>query len=432
MSEFARAAVEVDLSAGDALLDERQRSRRLLAILRFMRYLLETTDEADLTKALVQAAAVWFDVDARVYRRDLADEFVLYQHLPSAEPAERLGPAFLGAGLEVRRLAPGAEVAGVFGGTEALLVPLTGASRANWVMTLSGVVPPEADSVFQVVGRVVGVHLEMLRSRRVDEARRRFETAVRQAGQAPERAALRVVGDLLQATGAAGASLTLVSNGDSRRIVSLGPLAEDPSVTGSDTWTMSPERFVCALALGGDRRAVLELRPASGSALTIEAADLTLTCAQVLQTWLVGAVASFTDPTALLDGPAMVPAFEKRIEEELERAKRFDLHLSLVLVDVTATAQVIAQLQETLRRELRGSDLLGTTSGRQVAALLTHTDDRGLDNVVGRLRRRLADAADRLNIPGVRLGQAALSADCRTAEALLSRAVREAEPVILH
>ena len=67
-SEFARAAIEADLSAGDVLRDERHRSRRLLAILRFLRYLIETADQADLTQALVQAAAVWFDVDARIYQ----------------------------------------------------------------------------------------------------------------------------------------------------------------------------------------------------------------------------------------------------------------------------------------------------------------------------------------------------------------------------
>ena len=195
---------------------------------------------------------------------------------------------------------------------------------------------------------------------------------------------------------------------------------------------MSPERFVCGLTLGGDRRAVLEVRPGRAQVLTRDAADLTLTCVQVLQTWLVGAVGSFTDPTALLDSSAPATGFEKRIEEELERAKRFDLHLSLVLVDVTATTPVMAQLQEALRRELRGSDLLGTTRGRQLAALLTHTDDRGLENVVGRLRRRLADVADRLNISCVRVGQAALSAECRTADALVSQATREAEPVIFH
>ena len=77
-------------------------------------------------------------------------------------------------------------------------------------------------------------------------------------------------------------------------------------------------------------------------------------------------------------------------------------------------------------------DLLGTTSPRHVAVLLTHTDDRGLDNVVVRLRRRLADAAGRLKISDLKLGQAALSAECRTADALLSRAVSESEPIVVH
>jgi hypothetical protein len=198
---------------------------------------------------------------------------------------------------------------------------------------------------------------------------------------------------------------------------------------------MTGDRFVCGLALGAQQRAVLELRPAPGTRFTTHAADVTVTCAHVLQTWLVGAVSSFKDPMEALNPPAPAPAvsgFEKRIEEELERAKRFDLHLSLVLVDVSAPSDAVEQIQEALRRELRGSDLLGTTRGRQLAALLTHTDDRGLDNVVLRLRRRIADAADRLNISDVKLGQAAFSPDCRTADALLSRAVREAELIVVH
>jgi hypothetical protein len=438
-SEFARAAIEADLSSGDVLREERQRSRRLLAILRFLRYLIETAEEADLTQALVQAAAVWFDVDARIYHRDLAGHFVLHNWLPAAEPDEaskRLDVHVLGTEREVKRIAPSPELGSLaFSGGEVVLIPLAGTSRTDWVMTLSGNVPSEADSVFQVVGRVVGVQLESLQSRRIDEARRKFETIIRQSGLAAERIALQLVGELAKATNASGASMTLVTNGDTRRIVSLGPPAEDPRVAPGDTWVMSGDRFVCGLALGAQQRAVLELRPAPGNRFSTHAADVTVTCAHVLQTWLVGAVSSFKDPMEALSAPAPAPAvsaFEKRIEEELERAKRFDLHLSLVLVDVTAPSDAVAQIQEALRRELRGSDLLGTTRGRQLAALLTHTDDRGLDNVVLRLRRRIADAADRLNISDVKLGQAAFSPDCRTADALLSRAVREAELIVVH
>jgi hypothetical protein len=436
-SEFARAAIEADLSSGDVLREERQRSRRLLAILRFLRYLIETGDESDLTQALVQAAAVWFDVDARIYHRDLAGHFVLHNWLPGAEPDEtskRLDVHVLGTEREVKRIAPSPDLGSLaFSGGEVVLIPLAGTSRTDWIMTLSGNVPAEADSVFQVVGRVVGVQLESLQTKRIEEARRRFETIVRQAGLAAERIALQLVGELAKATSAGSASVTLVNNGDTRRIVSFGPPVAE-SVPPGDTWVIGADRFVCGLALGADQRAVLELRPSSGARFSAHAADVTVTCAHVLQTWLVGAVSSLKDPMETPNAPApAISGFEKRIEEELERAKRFDLHLSLVLVDVSApSSDAVVQIQEALRRELRGSDLLGTTTGRQVAALLTHTDDRGLDNVVLRLRRRLADAADRLKISDVKLGQAAFSPDCRTADALLSRAVREAELIVVH
>ena len=434
-SEFARAAIEADLSAGDTLREQRQQSRRLLAILRFLRYLIESANEAELMQALVQAAAVWFDVDARVYRRDLSGDFVLQNWLPGVEPdqaSRRLDVQVIGVDREVKRLAPSHELGGLASlGGETLVVPLAGLSRTDLVMTLSGAVPVEADSVFQVVGPVVGTHLDSIRSRRIDSARRRYESVISQPGLAAERIAVQIVAELMQSVDAGAASLTLVNNGDTRRIVSFGPPAEDPPSSGN-TCVLTSDRFVCGLALGGEHQAVLELRPAPGTKLTTEQAESTTTCAQVLKTWLVGAVSSFSDPTDLLELPAPAAAFQRRIEEELERAKRFDLHLSLVLIDVSAPSQVVAQMQETMRRELRGSDLLGTTSGRHVAALLTHTDDRGLGNVVGRLRRRLADAADRLNVADLKLGQAALSPECRTADALLSRAVREAETIVVH
>jgi hypothetical protein len=62
-----------------------------------------------------------------------------------------------------------------------------------------------------------------------------------------------------------------------------------------------------------------------------------------------------------------------------------------------------------------------------VAALLTHTDALGLDNVVRRLKRRLADTAGGLNVSDMRLGQAAFTPEIATADALLSLAVRQAD-----
>jgi len=99
---------------------------------------------------------------------------------------------------------------------------------------------------------------------------------------------------------------------------------------------------------------------------------------------------------------------------------------------VTAPADTVAQLQDALRRELRGSDLTGAMSGGQVVALLTHTDALGLDNVVRRVKQRLADAAERLQVSDLKLGQAAFSPEVRTADAFLELALRKSEPVIVH
>jgi hypothetical protein len=435
-SEFARAAIEADLSSGDKLREQRQQSRRLLAVLRFLRYLIETTDEGALLPALVQAAAVWFDVDARIYRRSLSGDFVLQCWLPGVEPDEasrHLDVQVIGVNREVKRLVPSHELGGLGSlGGETVVVPLAGLARNDVILTLSGAVPTEADAVFQVVGSVVGMHLENLRSAQLTAARRRYEAIVCQSGLAAERIALQAVADLMQTVGASAASLTLLSKGDSRRLAAFGPPADDVPAVNGDTCVLSDHRFACGLTLAGNHTAMLELRPSADAPFTPDGGDVTRICAEVLQLWLTGTVSSFSDPTELLETAPPTHAFERRIEEELERAKRFDLDLALVLVDVAAPSRAVDEILETLRRELRGSDLLGTTSGRHVAALLTHTDDRGLDNVVIRLRRRLADTADRLKISDVRLGQAALSAECRTADALLSRAVREAEAIVVH
>ncbi len=107
--ELARAIVEADFAASEALTDERQQSRRLLATLRFLRHLVETDTEADLAQATVQAAAVWFDVDPRIFQRDLAGEFTLHTALPGAqveESARRLSQHWFADTREPVRVGP--------------------------------------------------------------------------------------------------------------------------------------------------------------------------------------------------------------------------------------------------------------------------------------------------------------------------------------
>jgi GGDEF domain-containing protein len=439
-SELARAIVEADFAASETLNDERQRSRRLLATLRFLRHLVETDGEGELAQALVQAAAVWFDVDARIYQRDLAGDFLLHTALPGApidQTAKRLNSMWIAGAGEMRRLGSVPEWSHGPAGHEVILVPLAGSSPSDWILALVGSVGEDAESLFPILGRIAGLQLEAVRTRRAERTRDRFESLVRQTDIVPDLQVVHIVRELVALTGAGGAALTLNRHGLLRRLVCIGALAPEPVAlaAASGESLFAADQFVCALPLAPGVSATLEMRPANNELFSPDAALVTGVAARVLQTWLVGAAPLFADQTIVLDVPPQpaISAFLRRIEEELERAKRFDLRLSLVLIDVPrqplSAEDAVALLQETVRRELRGSDVLGKMNGQRVAALLTHTDAPGSHRVVGRLRRRLTDAASRLHLVGVTVGHAVFSSDCRTAEALVSQAVRDAAPI---
>jgi GGDEF domain-containing protein len=439
-SELARAIVEADFAAAETLNDERQRSRRLLAMLRFLRHLVSTEAEAELAQALVQAAAVWFDVDARIYHRDLAGDFVLHTALPGAqidESAQRLNSLWLSGGGDLRRIGPIAEWAPGVSVHDVVLVPLSGSSGFEWVLALVGNLPEDADALLPIVGCVAGMQLDIVRDGRAERTRERFESLLLRKDTAPELLAVHLVRELVTLTAGARAALTLNRAGRLRRLACVGAFAPEPVALSAapGEWLFAADQFVCSFPLSSDVTATLELRPAPGESFTPESALVTRTAARVLRAWLMGAAPSLTDqPITFEFGQPSVSAFLGRIEEELERARRFDLRLSLVLIDIprhTRGDDAVAQVQETVRRELRGSDVLGKMNGQRVAALLTHTDEPGSHKVVGRLRRRLADAAGRLNLAGVTVGYAVFSPDCKTAEALVSQASRDAAPVAL-
>jgi hypothetical protein len=122
--------------------------------------------------------------------------------------------------------------------------------------------------------------------------------------------------------------------------------------------------------------------------------------------------------------PEEPTGFVSRIEQEIARAKRFNLPLALVVVRgrTPLTDRVrLDEMMRSVRGELRDSDVLGAMGGAEVAALLIQTDSHGGEAVVRRLHRRLAD--DETSTVGpASVGHAVLSSECATAAALLSRA----------
>ena len=434
-SEIARAVVETDLAASETLGAERQRSRRLSGAFRFAEFITESADESALSRALVQAAAIWYDVDARIFRRDLSGAFALDSWLPGVQPDPkwRLSHDFVGQGSDLRRLASAAELSEAGAGHDALLVPMTAAGPADWVLALIGAVPADAEVVLRLIARIAGMQYAAFAERRAQAARRQFDGQLADTTKVPELVAIRVVHLLSELLQASSGSLTLTRLGMTRRIAAVGSTSGEALTSVPPDGLRSPDRIVCTLALGGEGTAVLDLRPGAARQFSTDDAVVADACASALRTWLAGTLTSFDATAAILDGTTSgVPPFLTRIQEELARARRFDLRLSLILIDVHAPSDTVALLQEALRGELRGSDVTGAMGGTLVAALLTHTDALGLDNVVRRVKQRLADTAERLNVSNLKLGQAAFSPEVRTADALLELALRQAEPVIVH
>ncbi|HEU5169008.1 MAG TPA: diguanylate cyclase [Gemmatimonadales bacterium] len=106
-----------------------------------------------------------------------------------------------------------------------------------------------------------------------------------------------------------------------------------------------------------------------------------------------------TDP---LTGVATLERLDRRIVEESERARRYSLTFSLVLLDVdeqrvlnerlgrAAGDQVLSELGRLLQREVRASDFVARYGGDEFALVLAETGATGARELVHRIRHRLS------------------------------------------
>lgn len=103
-----------------------------------------------------------------------------------------------------------------------------------------------------------------------------------------------------------------------------------------------------------------------------------------------------------LTGCATLDALDTRIRQEFERARRYALTFSLVLLDVDGLREynsrlgmeggdrLLADLGVLLQREIRSPDFVARYSGDEFALVLPETDLAGARRTVERVRRRIA------------------------------------------
>ena len=429
--ELLRSAIEADLASREDVHGERQQNRTLRGILRFLRYVLLAGTEGEVAEAVIHAAAVWFDVDARVYRRDASGDYVLFSHLPAAEVAagsERFEGLQLAADLAVVRLASLPELRTLGPNRDGVLVPAWSAHSAEWVLALFGHVPADAELTLSIVGRVIGAQMERLALRRETELRRRFEEIVTVPDRATELTAVEVMRQLLWMTNGAAAALWVQGAGGVRRIALVGTGIADPGPALRAEHLAGPARHVRTLTLGDGAVARLDVMASPDVPFAPAATDAAVeTCAATLRVWLSGrALREDAFDAEPLTG------FVRRIEEELARARRFDRRLALLLVQAPRRhggREDLQELVDVLRRELRESDILGMLGRDRIVALLVETDAHGVGSVVRRVRARLGEALSMKGLPSLAVGEAAFSEECPTVDALLTRAEVNAQVV---
>lgn len=405
-AQIGIGVIEQDLAQSRDLTRERETSRRYEGVLRFLRVLTQYGTETELMRGVVQAATLWFDLDCRIYVRTTADAFSLFAALPGYSAWE------LPARLSVERVREFAREASVSAPSDleelgwhvargsAIVLPF--GSDPEWVLVAGDVITPEVELTFDAVRHVLGCALVRGAVEREEQWRERLVTV---AAQGLDRALRDLLRQLSIQTGGMSARLSIADAGEAKTVAFAGDAGAAAETTTHDL------QF-------GRRRMALEIGHGPGGP-TFEQLAAVRAWIRVVEPWLLGAS---TGETPVSESEAEI--FERRIQDEVERAKRSEAGLGVVLVRAERAATPAAQepLLNALRAASRASDLTGRVRDGMLAIVLIHAKAEGAESVVARLRRRLKAAGSQ---PGIRIGHAMFSPEVSSADALIRAALGE-------
>jgi len=402
-------------------------------------HLVEFGQERELIDAVVQAAAIWYDLDARAYKRDLHGRFVLETWLPGADltSAPRDFSAFsVVTGPEVIRISSIAEQEqlgwqGLPGDLVMLPIPAGSQAQPRWVVVISDWRDSHVDPCLLMLCQILGAFLEQLAVKQVKKAQQRLLHLLVQSDESLAQAATAVLNELVDVVGAAQARLVVRAAGEAqpRTVASVGgDWAETPLPTLEPGQSVvSAKRIAVALAMGQEVVAIVDMCPPTDTEFTDTHGMLGEAGAMVLGVWLAGTLKGVAD-----GGQARMQAptadFEVQIAEEVRLAARLNHSAGLLVIDMAqSAAEGVPRIgpsiiPEDVSRQIRSSDFAGRLEGGDLGVLLISADAQGLALAATRIRQRLDEAARRAGFPSVTLGLAAFSPGAQSVATVVARA----------
>jgi hypothetical protein len=432
----ARGILESDLLVHGQLVTAQAVTRRLHATLRFLGQLGTYESDRDVMHAVLHAATVWFDLDCRIYERRPDGRFVLSVSLPGVElgaghhfDADRA--AHLVAG---RRFPPAGDLddLGLAGRKDEVLVLAVGIGEPAWLILLAGNLDSQVELTFGAIARVLTADLQARELARIERWQARLTELLARARATPDSTLNQLFEELVREAGAKGGRVGLTDRSGRRRtLAAIGSAdAHEPVHMGPQRAMDEAREIVVTAALMPETSIHLEL---SGTdPVGPEVSAVAHTWVKALRPWIAEVAREEPARPRHLEADEEATLFERRIQEEVERAKRFNLGLGLVLIgpgdapmlEASAAYDAVAA---AVRPELRASDLLGRLHVG-VAVVLVHAGAEGADSVTARLNARLSAIAAEL--PGrVQLGRAMFSPDCASADDLIAHARRASRAI---
>lgn len=294
-----RATLEADIALWEKLDRAEHRSRWADGVLRFLAYLHTCASDADLFAAVVQAAAVWGDFDARIYRRTLGGRYVVDAGPPAPagfDAPDSFDVALLNgrhAPVHITSIAEMEQMGWRVGSGEITLMPLgTALQPSAWLLAVAGTADPQLSLAFEMLARTVAVRLDDLLRLRCDRIHHRLREQLAGAPASVPATAATLLRELAAAlpAGQVRVLATDPSTGELRPIASVGaalfgavggPLAGGRLITA--------ERLVFPLLVDDTMPVLLDLNAPLGRPFSVSDAVVAERAAGWFEAWLAGA-----------------------------------------------------------------------------------------------------------------------------------------------